>query len=583
MTLKTSSVKTHPVVNFFKFSLRKQTPLTLLVFAFTLLICPGMLIRSVISDFSAGWSGKFVIYNDAFAFWSAFILGASVLLMFMLLLSNFGFLFSKKAGDMFHALPLTRNEMLATRTLSSYIGSLFNMTVSYVGLCMVNSMPFVDGVPAKTMIMAYLLMVLFLLALTLYCLLFVVCSGGYFDAVIALAAVNLGPIFIAAMLILFATENTVGLDLGYESLIYTSPVYFMFYKLVCLPVAVDADELIPLTERASVWTVIGVLVFTIACAVLAERLFRVRKSETAGEAYSFKFVPFIITLLVAMVGGYLVGGIMTGFDSHLNIFFWVLFIVGALLCAVAFGAITSRGFKTVRRSLLNGAVAAVVMVALVSGTTLSANIAEVYLPEKDEIAEIRLGYDEEIVFTENFDIILDIHTKIVDNIKNDYNYDGSQFEFFNNANDLNITYIMKNGSAVRRDYWLGFPEINNIKPELLRLMQSDEFLSKYTYCVQNPMNMVYINILGEKYGYVDTVYGDKTAVLNNEQGREFLQILKSEMKAADVSVFSETCVVLSLSGERYEDIYIPTSFTQTLEYLTHYFVSEEESTTMYVK
>lgn len=581
MTSKTSSAKTHPAASFMRFSLKKQTPLTLLVTAFTLLVCPGMLIKELAIELSN--YENVTIDSDDFNIYALFILGASAVLMFMLLLNNFGFLYSKKASDMYGALPLTRNETLFTRTVSSYVGAFFNMTVSYLGLCTVNFLPdsLVKGVSVETAVITYLFMVLILTVATFYSLLFVICSGGYFNAIIAFAAVNLAPVFVVAVLILNAIEGNVGINIDYINVVYASPIAYMFWKFTRIPLAENTGTTLLAIEKISVWSILGLVLFAVICIVAAIKLFAVRKSETAGEAYSFGFVPTVITVLVSMAGGYLIGGLMTGFMTNFGLVFWILFVIGALLCAVTFGAVISKGFKSVKSSLKSGAVSAAVMIVLVIVTSVLSGIAEVRVPKAENIEEIRLFYDEDVVFTDNFEPVVDLHAKIVENIKNDYHSEDEKYYEVNNTmiqniSDIRIKYVMKNGLAVERLYWNNYPDMDNLYPELLRLMQTDQFLSKYDKCATDSEdNIVIVTFRGEKYEYNDLDLYECSAVLNNAQGKEFLKILKSEFKAADTSVFEEECYVVSIHGDTFEELYLPASFTDTMDYLSDYLILNE--------
>ena len=130
-----------------RFTLKKQTPITLLVTAFTLVFCPGAVLREVLDRMD------YVSDNlryDLPTFFPGIIAGVfiiSVALTFLLLLTNFGFLFSKRAGDMFHALPLTRNELLFTRVIAAFIGGLFTMTLAYGSLAAMSLLPMVTPLP----------------------------------------------------------------------------------------------------------------------------------------------------------------------------------------------------------------------------------------------------------------------------------------------------------------------------------------------------------------------------------------------------------------------------------------------------
>ncbi len=574
MTSRTSSVNTRPVLNFFTFTLKKQIPLTLLITAFSFLIIPGMLIRDVLSHFEWGRS-PYDMDGDMFSAWTTFTLGAGAVLMFMLLLTNFGFLFSKKAGDVFHALPLTRNQMLLTRGLASFIGGLFNFSICFAAVSIVNFLPSVSGVPFELVIKAFLLGILYLFALTVFSLLFVVCSGGYFDTLVAFAAVNLCPVFIAMMLFFVTEDSTVGLSVDYNYLIYTTPIAYIFFKYAFMGYVYTHPQLVAPMERTTVWTVLVVVLLAVLCIIATVKLFKVRKSETAGEAYSFKFVPTIITVLVSMVGGFFIAEVLSGFDTNFNILFWFFFIVGALLCSVAAGAIITRGFKTVKSSFLKGAVAVILMIALVITTIFVGSAAESRVPKAEQIKKIYLNYDKSVEFTDNFDIVLDLHKGITENIKNDKT-GGETSAFLNNINDIRITYVLNDSVEIKRDYWQGRPNMDNLYPQLLALMKSDEYFQKYEDCVSPNGLSVQVRLMGDKYGYTNMVYDDGIADLTKEQAKEFIELFKKEVKAADLSVFDENCYVVYISGIDYKELFIPHSFTQTMDYIGPLLAPEDE-------
>ena len=444
MTSKISLVKKHPFFSFFKFTLKKQTPLTLLITAFTLLICPGMLLREANDDLIR----EYYLGPWEFATFSFVILVAAVALVCMLLLYNFNFLFNKKAGDMYNALPLTRNELLISRSLSSFIGAFFLMTAAYGGLIMVNFLPTVNGVGVVTAINTYLFMLLSLMVLTAFCLLIGICCGGYFDTVIAFCAVNLAPVIIVAFIFSFVEDSTVGLVFDYNNLVYLTPIAIVFYKLMNLPTYLEKPENITAgIEKTTALTVIGLIVFGVLCAFAAVKLFKVRKSETAGEAYSFKFMPVIISLLVSMVGGFVIAIVLTG-DYNISGGFWIFFIVCAILCSIAIGAITNRGFKKIKGSVINGVVASVLMTVLLISGLYIANYAENRIPKAENVKQVSLGGTD---FTEHKDLVVKLHDGIIDSInEEDDSVEGVFPEVLNNFNDLSFEYVMKNGSVMKR-------------------------------------------------------------------------------------------------------------------------------------
>ena len=562
MTSKISSVKNHPVFNFFKFTLKKQTPLTLLVTAFTLLVCPGVLLRDANDDLIR----EYTINAWEFGTFSFVILAASVALVCMLLLLNFGFLFSKKAGDMYNALPLTRNQMLLTRTFSSFIGGLFLMTASYVGLSMVNFLPTVKGVGMLTAINTYLFMLLSLMVLTVFCLLFVICSGGYFDTIIAFGAINVAPVIIVALLFGMAEESATGLAPDYNQLVYLTPIALVFYKLLSLPTYIEkASNFIAPMEKTTVFTVIGLMVFGLLCVFVAVKLFKIRKSETAGSAYSFKFMHVVISLLVSIVGGYVIAGVLTGFDLSFNVAFWLFFVVCAILCAIAIGAITNRGFKNIKRSIISGVVAASLMSVMVIGSLYVAEYAEHKVPNPKNIETV---YVSNVEYKDNFDLVVNFHKGILESLNSNEDYEQDEFPaVVNNFGSFNIQYVMKNGKTIERHYWYRSPDMKNMHSEILALMQSDSFFEKYKDCIKSDEKIISVHSHNTKFGVAENKEEVLSAVLYPKEAEKLITLFKKEMQAADESIFSEEIYGVSVSGNDWCELYIPKSFTETIEFL----------------
>lgn len=564
MTSKISSVKKHPFFSFFTFTLKKQTPLTLLVSAFTLLLCPGILLRDANDDLI----GEYHLGYWEFATYSFIILAAAVALVCMLLLLNFNFLFNKKAGDMYNALPLTRNQLLLSRSISAFIGGLFLMTVSYAGLVLVNFLPTVEGVGVVTAINTYLFMLLSLMVLTAFCLLFGVCCGGYFDTVIAFATINIAPIIIVTFIFSFVQESTVGLVFDSQYLVYLTPIAVVFYKLMNLTTQLERPEnVIHAIAKTNAVTVIGLIVFGALCVFAAIKLFGKRKSETAGEAYAFKFMPIIISLLVSMVGGFVIAILLTG-DYSINGGFWLFFVICSILCSIAIGAITNRGFKKVKGSIISGAVAAALMAALIISGLFIGDYAEKKIPTASSVKQVYVG---EIDFTEHKDLVVNFHKGIIECINEaDYNAEYGEFpEVLNNFCDFHFEYTLKNGSIMKRSYWYRYPDMSRLHSEILAFMQTDSFFKKYEKCIVAEPNYSMINVHSHstKFGTMEEGEEQQNAILTEKEAEYLISLFKKEMKKADISVFKEDTYGISISGNEWCELYIPRSFTETIGFL----------------
>ena len=570
MTLKICSHKGSAVQSFLRFSLKKQTPFALLFLVATLLICPAMLLREIFNGFS---SLGYIHRNDMDGYFAGYTTGiflVSVLLLLVLLLVNFGFLFSKKAGDIYHALPLTRNQLVFTRGIAALAGALFNMTVGFLALCIVNFLPVMESVSLSLVLSTYFMSLLFIILLWAFSLVFVVCSGGYFDFIIALFAVNCGlPAIVAIFTNLF--ENSAeGLYSSYDSLIYTTPFAYTTYKLAAHADRYGEANVLNI-DRFTVLSFILCVLFTALLIYIVSRLFKIRKSDTAGEAYSFKFMPHIIGFIISAVGGYIIG-LVTTFNSFESLDFWLFFIVGALVCSVAFGAIATRGFKTVKPSFIRGSAAIAVMLAAAILVSHGAKASANYIPKEDDIARIELNDYEGIVFEDNFSVITEMHAQIAENINNDY-HDNAQKEpeIIGNIDRFTLKYILKNGRAVERNYFYHHICRDNLYDDMLAIMQTEEFMSKYYNAAVSEKGYITLTSYEYKGNGVQSL-----AIINMAEAKEFVKIYQREMADADLGIFGEDCLCLYIDGDTHQALYIPTSFDETLAFLEGRLTPENE-------
>lgn len=569
MTSKTCSAKILPVSNFFKFTLKKQTPLTLLATAFALLICDGILFKQI---YDAGNSKAYYNFDFAVVFpiFAAGAFAISVLLMFLLLLNNFDFLFSKKAGDLFHSLPFTRNELLSTRAVSAFIGAWFTLTVTYSGAFLANCMPNVQPVQIGLIIKTYLLMTFFLAVLTAFTLIFVISCGGRFDVFIALAAVNVGIPAFLAVLMMFGEENSVGVSAQYDAIIYTSPFIYVAYKLACFMEYYDVSAKLNI-QKVTVFSIICFLFFALVCVFICVCLFKKRKSETAGSAYSFRFMPNIIMLLVSACGGYLVSVIMSGnVSGFTTVEFWFFFIIGALLCAVTFGAVSDRGFKTIKKSLIKGGISIAVTVALICTTSVIYAKSEKYVPKVENISEIQFYNYDTIVFEDNFEVVTDLHKKLIEQGDADYS-ERNNSRFIYNINGLDITYILKNGKSVKRNYGY-YPSSYSAEmyQNFLNLMQTKEFINYYYNTVSASKSgflTLDLSIYDKEHYDDDGNLVIKSVSLTTAQAMKVVDNFAEELKNATVSVFYEDCVSVDMYADDYITLEVPISFTKTIDYI----------------
>ena len=553
MTSKTSSVR-----NLLKFTLKKQTPQTLLATAFALIVCPGMLIAAV--NDAAEYRHDAYDMSNYFSQFSSIIFVMAVLSLIFLLVSNFSFLFSKKAGDMYHALPLTRNELLFARASASFIGAGFVMTLPFAALWLSNNF-FSTQVSAAMFIETYLLMLLFLLTLTVFTLIFVVISGGIFDCLIALFAVNAGIPALGLVFVHFYNSGSYGIESTANPVSYLSPFTFALTRIVDFSEGFLYKGLSVGTALLSWLGLFGYTLLTqAASAVIAIKLFHKRKSETAGESYSFKFVPAVLSTIISMAGGYLIGMIASSTYTFSELDFWIFFILGSTLSSIAFGVIANRGFKKLSHSFIRGGVAILLtIVSVITVALISAHDVQ-YLPKAEKVGEIS-AFDGTCTFTEKKDIetFIKLHKTVIENHEEGIfvkYYEVSDVIY--NTEGFDFEYLMTSGKKIKRNYGTHAIFAKNSSPLVLELLSSDAFYKKYNDCITPDKGLIALT--------KETVDGkNETVPISAEVAKSIIDTFKAEMRLADTDIFSEGCVWINIRGKGDRHIYIPESFTETVK------------------
>ena len=568
MTLKTSSNTLNPAINFFKTSLKKQGGFVILSLIISLLVCPGVILKNI-SDNSINISKRGFYEIPGLDSFTTATFMISLAVMLLLLFVNFSFLYSKKSSDVFHSLPLTRNELLLTRFSASFIGALIPLTASFLGLLIIALLPITQGAAVLTVVKAYLLAVLQLLMCGCFMLIFIVSAGAIFDMIISLVAVNVGFPVLTLIVGNWLSSFAEGVDLPEKVVFYTSPILFCTYNM---PI-VSRDENYNViggsssyfTDKITVFTVIALFVLAAVFGCVAISLFRRRKSETAGEAYSFRFMPILITILISMGGGLVLSAIFDGVHPD-SAGYWTFFCIGAAIAAVAGGAIMTRGFKQIKASLIKSGVAIGLMAVLCLSTVFVGNSIVDFVPNENRIKYIKVrdaDYSDDLILEKNFTEVLNIHQSAVNVINSTGDrgyYDEQTGDFGRALRRFEITYILKSGRKVERTYHL-YRDIYN--EPILKLMQSENYINaQIKECEEIEDNLLsgdYVDATDQHYGNI-TVTKQELIKLN--------ELYIDDLKNADASVFQNKCTRITLRGKTDAVRFtIPESFTKTLEYV----------------
>ena len=569
MTSKTCSKAYHPVGRFFSITLKRQTGITLLVTAFLLLICPGILLRFATDSYSGSYD-----LDGELAIWAMLIFLASLLLGVILLCFNHSHLFSRKSADMYYSLPVKRDTMLAVRFGASIVGAVFAMTASFSGLTAVNFMSYVDGVAFWQMLKLYALCLLFLLLCMSVVLIFLVNSGSIFNFIFSFLVVCVGIPIVCLIGQYWYEDVAYGVSNSAAWLQYSSPFVYAIYQFIELEGSMREGKVL-IEASPLILSAVGTLLFT----AIAFLMHHHRKTEKAGGSFAYRAMPALITILASAMGGYLVGLIFNEWDGARELEFWLYFAIGASLVAMAAGAIISKGFRKIWKWLIYAGIATALMLSVLMVTHLLGERDRHYVPQEEDISSVTIlgSYSTpELVLTSDFEMITELHEHLIaieSGEKERYGEyeeivqpDGTKSQYYNDYfysslinSDFSIRYMLKNGKTVERSYW-----INDYEGLLMlfEIMQTDAYTEAWVECLEMQGAREV-----ELYTHNRETAESDVALLTLQEAQELLRIYGKELhQAPEYTLWLEDRYYISVefNAGNWIELNVPQSFVKTL-------------------
>ncbi len=537
-------------LNLFAFTLKKNLGFSLLASIFVFIVSP-IYIYNVIQEYLFTYSKLIYQFDNMLVIFSTVMAVATMLFFMVLLYINFSFLFNKSASDYFHALPLKRWELLSARFSGSFVAAVIPLTVGYIGTYVISLFDFVEANSVKV-INAYLFTLLMMLLLGLFTLLFIITAGGIFDSLISLFAVNIGVPIIVSYIISLCTEHIYGFtfegDLDTSILTFTTPFGYALIKL--LIVLTGEGKFFALTggdESYTVKSLLGTIAAIIILAAVLFIIFKRRKSEKLGGSYAFKFVPEVIGLIISSIGLFFFGYIF-GEDPH-NLMYWVMGTVGAIITAVVYSLIINRGFKKVKRAIIVGAIASVVLIGVNMGIKFDITGYRYNLPTAEKIESVKIQSGVMNINVRNIDLAVELNRAIVNEHNEDYL--GSD-----RTNVFTFTYTLKNGKTLTRRYDVETGIAKEQKSRLIAEEYSRSILEEFNEFKKKKADSWSLN----GYLYNNREYmGNFEANISEEKAEEFVVAYATDLKTYGNQYFVDLADVglssLMISGNKAVNTY----------------------------
>ena len=578
MTLRALKIKNSPALGLLRVTLQKNIGSIVLLCIATLIFCPGFFI-TILSKTTFRPED----YTSPDALDSVFGITAVFSSIFVCIANyvNFSYLYKKSSSDVFHALPITRGAMLFARAAAGFVGVLIPVTIGYVSLAFLTIPYPTYAIGTLSQIAsAYLVNVLLMLAFSGYSLIFILCAGNGFDLAVSFGGFNIAVFAIAAIISGLCGSYLSGYHASdFDAFIrFLSPIYNLADRGV-----VFADGGYTLKGIGN--TVFGILEFAAAFFIIAPLLYRYRKAERGEQAYAYKFIYVICGVLAGICGGYALSEIFTfaANQKEYSIIGFVAFILGALITTVVYGAVTNRGFKGFKKSMMIGGISAIAY-ALIAVIIISGAFGfEKRIPEPGKVTAVTVSASDVTVNFKNPEAAIALHRAILEKgADDDYRDDvDSSHDYIGINYNLSGKGEAGNGD-MQREY---FVKLSLVKEELFKIYSSDERFAEFEKLIDKASNNK-IDISGDYNVFSGDV--DKTEILSGQiskaDAKKILSVYRKELNAAGAEIFTEkgqtgkiaTVYFEAENGNVYEmeGFYTTAAFKETNKLLKAY--GEEE-------
>lgn len=515
MMLKTSSRNVNPFFGMLKFTLRKNLGIIIIVTIAALLYCPG----HYLTDYE--------YYYESYANGSVFSIDmiqellytvsvAAGILVTLFNFMNFTYMYQKRSSDVFHAFPLTRIELLASRMLAAFIQVLIPVTVAY---CAYTAMwafnPWMSSSFAQILV-SYLHTILVMLVCSSFSMIFVVSAGSLFDLGVSFIGANGALLLVAAIINFILEEMLVGYagNSSHEIMKAVSPLYYSGVGLANL----DNVKYYGISGQ-TVEYIITSIVYCIVFTVIALVLYNFRKAEKGGQAYAFKYIYIICSVLAGVCGGYLVGYMFS--EGDFNPIFWIFATIGSILVCTIYGAVTNRGFKNIKKSIIIGGVSALIL-PIIAVVSVSGCFGFTYrIPSSEKVESAYVSYFSEYIEYEDIDKMQELHKKILksDALIGRSNLTGEQTRW------IYFHYILNDGTTVSRRFHIVQPKAADVLLELYKSDERIETLEK-KFEESNPVTVNFGFRTNDEYYYTYITRAEFT---------QLMEYYKQDLKVADTS------------------------------------------------
>ncbi|MFU0831903.1 MAG: ABC transporter permease [Oscillospiraceae bacterium] len=381
----------------------------------------------------------------------------------------FGYIQNKRSVDLYHALPVSREQMLLGRWCAGLTILFVPVLLDFLSLQIIGAaygVTVTDGARAP---MATMLWVMLMgTAVFTFALFMMMCAGTTLDAILSALGINAGYPLLILCVYWIAQMLVPGMSIRMAE-----------HMQLITALAPIAAAFVSLYEPFSMGFLIWWIAMTVLLLAGSVWLYRKRKSETAEDNFAFPIPKIIIRFLVSAVGG-IWFGLMLSEASDTAFFIGVLF--GSLATHIILETIYSRGFKNLKKSFLWYGAFVVAFVAFYGVLCTGMFGYDTRVPDVSEVESVTINKDTfwngsgtQLVYgnndtthhtilklaptiqePDNIKTVIEVQKDIIQQYRKQFPY-----RFKNNTGiGLSLTYKLKDGSVFTRSYQSYSDDIN---------------------------------------------------------------------------------------------------------------------------
>lgn len=522
-------------------------------------------------------------YPDVDIFIVAGVMAGVIALLagFVVAMNIFKYQYKKSCVDMNLSLPLSSTQRFFTDYFSGLAIYLVPALCAWIigDLIGLIGMGITDDIADAMKIINYcgvcvvMAMILFY-TLTVFC---ITCCGSIFEAISSSLIMNaLIPLFLLVFGFCVCNSNPYGVVddvIMIEQIYFTSPVGCIIFA------GMTADK--GISEIPYFWSwLISIIIYIALIVALTYFLYKKRKAESVSKPYVYKTLYYVMTSVMLFIIIYAISKAADGYAGAI--------FVGAIVYFI-FEVITKRGFKKFHHSVFRfvGTVASIFIIVMVSDISNGFGVYK-YVPNPAGVSKVSLtswgaGDTSSIVFDDNENMykdrsvikaVTEVQKSYIDQYENPDKYGDYEImdiskgtpddtALVGNSVNVEITYYMKNGNIVTREYDILHEDYYKITSAAYTSDDFAEYVEDYILERFELYRNDIIKKLNFSEAKTNTSY-DITA--NKNIINQLIKAYKSDLENMTVEDYYSQQII----GYIYYDLDIRENFTNTINFIKEY-------------